>query len=87
MLPIHATAENAVLPTFPETTSPSAVYEYLGSLNYSSLAHNTISGVFNISATYCEPSVKVEGREGTIQVLLHGVAYTKVILAKELSHE
>ncbi|KAH8660715.1 hypothetical protein BGZ60DRAFT_344848, partial [Tricladium varicosporioides] len=36
-----------------------------------------VSGTWNISVTYCEPTVNVEGRGDTIQLLLHGVAYTK----------
>ncbi|PVH70668.1 hypothetical protein DL98DRAFT_436573 [Cadophora sp. DSE1049] len=38
---------------------------------------NRVSGTYQISVTYCQPTVKVPGRENTIQMLLHGVAYTK----------
>jgi hypothetical protein len=30
------------------------------------------SGTFNIAATYCPPSINVEGRENTLQVLVYG---------------
>jgi hypothetical protein len=54
------------------------MYEYLGSFDPATLPTALVSGTFAISATYCEPSVKVEGREGTIQFLLHGLSATKV---------
>lgn len=79
-LPITAAANNTVLPAYPNSTEPGVAYKYLASFNASTLPTAPVSGVFNISATYCEPSVSVEGRNGTIQVLLHGLSYTKVSL-------
>ena len=83
MLSITATANNTVLPPYPNSTDPGVVYQYLGSFNSSTLPSRTVSGTFDISVTYCEPSVKVEGREGTIQLLLHGLSATKVSLENE----
>lgn len=79
MIPVTATANNTLLPTYPNSTSPTAFYEYFASLNFSNIPSftNTISGTFNISATYCEPTIKVDGRNA-VQILVHGVAYTKV---------
>ena len=80
MLSITATANNTVLPPYPNSTAPGVIYQYLSSFNSSALPSRTVSGTFDISVTYCEPSVKVEGREGTIQLLLHGLSATKVSL-------
>ncbi|KUJ08252.1 uncharacterized protein LY89DRAFT_599986 [Mollisia scopiformis] len=78
MIPVTVTANNTLLPIYPNSTSPTAFYEYFGSLNFSRISPfaNTVSGTFNISATYCEPSTNLEGRNA-VQLLVHGVAYTK----------
>jgi hypothetical protein len=78
-IPVTATANNTLLPTYPNSTSPEAFYEYFASLNFSAIAPftNTVSGTFDISATYCEPTITFEGRNA-VQLLVHGVAYTKV---------
>jgi hypothetical protein len=80
VIPVTATANNTLLPTYPNSTSPTAFYEYLGSLNFSNIAPfaNVVSGTFNISATYCEPTIQVDGRNA-VQLLVHGAAYTKVL--------
>ena len=78
VLPIKAAANNTVFPPYPKSTAPGVMYEYLGSFDPATLPTAPVSGTFAISATYCEPSVKVEGREGTIQFLLHGLSATKV---------
>jgi len=78
MLPIKAAANNTDLPPYPESTEPGVLYKYLA-FNASALPPVFVSGTFNISALYCEPSVKVKGREGTIQLLLHGLTATKVL--------
>ena len=80
MIAVTATANNTLLPTYPNSTSPTAFYEYFGSLKFSRTPPftNTVSGTFNLSATYCEPTIKMEGRNA-VQLLVHGVAYTKVI--------
>ncbi|PMD40183.1 alpha/beta-hydrolase [Hyaloscypha variabilis F] len=35
------------------------------------------SGTFDVAATYCPPVDHVEGREETLQVLIHGATYTR----------
>ncbi|KAE9381918.1 hypothetical protein N431DRAFT_539450 [Stipitochalara longipes BDJ] len=78
IIPVTATANNTLLPTYPDSTSPTAFYQYFGSLNFSKIPPftNPVSGTFNISATYCEPTINVAGRNA-VQLLVHGVAYTK----------
>lgn len=78
MLSIEATAMNTAFPPYPNSTLAGEFYGYLGSLNNLSLGTNKVSGKYNISVSYCKPAVKVEGREDTIQMLLHGVSSTKV---------
>jgi hypothetical protein len=76
---VNAEAHNFALPPYPESGTATAVGQYLSSFNASSIPQNlTVSGTFEIAATYCEPVKKVLGREKTIQLLLHGVGYTKV---------
>lgn len=78
-LSLTATAENFALPRYPDSTAPTAVGQYLTSFNASTIPQNhTVSGTFSIAATYCEPANKVPDREGTVQLLLHGLGYTKV---------
>ncbi|KUJ19595.1 uncharacterized protein LY89DRAFT_717068 [Mollisia scopiformis] len=36
-----------------------------------------VSGTYNIAARYCEPQNFVESRENTLQVLVHGITYTR----------
>ncbi|KAH7402184.1 Alpha/Beta hydrolase protein [Phaeosphaeria sp. MPI-PUGE-AT-0046c] len=77
-LHVDAKAQNFALPPYPPSTDPRAVGQYLSSFNSSSIKQNlTVSGTFAISATYCRPAQEVPGRETTIQLLLHGVGYTK----------
>jgi hypothetical protein len=80
VISVKATANNTLLPAYQNSTNPFAFYEYVGSLNSSTIRPfaNTVSGTFDISATYCEPTYKVEGRNA-VQLLVHGVAYTKVL--------
>lgn len=77
ILPIKASAENTIYPPYPNSTEEGASLEYLSSFNESTLPTHTVSGTYDISATYCEPSVKVQGRKGTIQLLLHALGNTK----------
>jgi hypothetical protein len=76
IVPITASGNLMVLPPFNSTTADPL--QYISGLNFSSIPHKIVSGIFNISMRYCVPSVEVEGRQNTIQMLLHGVAYTKV---------
>ncbi|KAH6674980.1 hypothetical protein B0J14DRAFT_25506 [Halenospora varia] len=77
LLPISAAAENTLYPAYPNLTTSKAFLQYLGSLANATTSPLPVNGTWNISVTYCEPVVKVQGREDTIQLLLHGVAYTK----------
>jgi hypothetical protein len=78
-LSLTATAENFALPSYPNSTTRTTVGQYLSSFNASTIQKNrTVSGTFTIAATYCEPANKVSERENSIQLLLHGIGYTKV---------
>jgi hypothetical protein len=78
MLLIEATAMNTAFPPYLNDTSPGIFYKYFASISNLPLAANKVSGKYNISVSYCKPTVKVEGRENSIQILLHGVSATKV---------
>lgn len=43
----------------------------------SNLFDEVVSGTFSIGATYCEPLNTVPGRENTLQILVHGISYTR----------
>ena len=78
-LHLNAEAQNFALPPYPPSTDAKAVGQYLSSFNSSVIKQNvTVSGTYAISATYCRPALDVPGREATIQLLLHGVGYTKL---------
>ncbi|KAK0369553.1 ctr copper transporter family protein [Colletotrichum limetticola] len=64
VLPITAAANNTAFPAYPTSTEPGVLFEWLGSFNASTLPNAPVEGTFNISALYCEPTVKVKGREG-----------------------
>ncbi|KAJ8123014.1 hypothetical protein O1611_g9697 [Lasiodiplodia mahajangana] len=74
---INAAANNTALPPYPNSTEPGVLFQYLSSFDASALGTVPAAGTFNISALYCEPTTKVEGREGTIQYLLHGLLSNK----------
>lgn len=78
VLPVFAKAENFVLPIYPNDTDPGTVYRCLGGFNDSTLTRTPVSGIYNISASYCTPTVNVKGREETIQMFLHGLGLDKV---------
>src|ERR1700753_1466269 len=78
MLDIQAQSHNLVYPPYPNSTAPGMMYQYLASYNSSALPTTLVQGTFKISTTFCQPTVKVQGREATIQVLLHGLSATKV---------
>jgi hypothetical protein len=81
LLSISAEATHAVLPPFPKSTAAGVALQWLQSATSNpSNATQKVSGTFNISATYCEPVIRVQGREGTIQLLLHGLSVDKVKL-------
>jgi hypothetical protein len=78
VLPVEAQAQNNIFPPYPNSTAPGVMYQFLASYNASTLPSHVVHGTFKISATFCEPTVQVKGRENTIQVLLHGLSATKV---------
>lgn len=80
VIPVQAEAQNAQFPPYPNSTASGVMYQYLASFNSSALPSTLISGTFDISATFCEPTVNVQGRNSTIQVLIHGLSETKVRL-------
>ncbi|KAI0995065.1 hypothetical protein K3495_g13116 [Podosphaera aphanis] len=41
------------------------------------LTKASVSGTFNIAARYCEPEVQNPARANTIQILVHGITYSK----------
>lgn len=81
LFPITAQATNLVLPAFPTSTAPGTFFQYLEQVesNEASITQATVSGTWNIAGLFSEPAIPVAGRENTIQVLLHGLAYDKVI--------
>ncbi|KAK1472911.1 hypothetical protein CTAM01_16234 [Colletotrichum tamarilloi] len=58
VLPITAAANNTAFPAYPTSTEPGVLFEWLGSFNASTLPNAPVEGTFNISALYCEPTVK-----------------------------
>jgi hypothetical protein len=85
IVPVTATANQIIFPPFNSTTANAL--HYISTLDFASQPRDTISGTFNISVRYCKPTVEVEGRQNTIQMLLHGAAYTKVVLSNPSSTE
>jgi len=72
-IPVSAAANNAALP---DTLTYLTLSTLLGSLD--ALIFDTlISGDFNISATYCAPTVNIPSRANTLQFLVHGITYTR----------
>ncbi|EFX01970.1 ctr copper transporter family protein [Grosmannia clavigera kw1407] len=56
----------------------SSVGRELAALKSSTAPFVTVTQNVNVSARYCEPEVEVPGRENSIQVLVHGITYSKV---------
>lgn len=81
VLPIKAATMDNAFPPYPNSTFLGTFYEYLCSLSNVALGTN-VSGKYNISVSYCKPTVKAQGRVDTVQMLLHGVSATKVRFSK-----
>lgn len=79
IVPVIATAIQTIFPPFNSITANAL--QYISTLDFASQPQDKVSGTFNISVRYCKPTVEVEGRQNTIQMLLHGAAYTKVVLS------
>ncbi|KAG4431365.1 hypothetical protein IFR05_013146 [Cadophora sp. M221] len=72
-IPVSIKAQNTRFPVDFTTTSLLSVVGALGAVVFDSL----ITDSYTIVGTYCEPEVLVEGRRGTVQVLVHGATYTR----------
>ncbi|CAI6311531.1 unnamed protein product [Periconia digitata] len=83
-LSITASALNWDLPPYPaNATDVATLGRYLGQTvpasNFSSKPKIKVDGTWEISARYCEPSIKVKEREGeVVQLLLHGFLSNKL---------
>ncbi|KAI9730400.1 MAG: hypothetical protein M1834_005910 [Cirrosporium novae-zelandiae] len=81
MIPVTINASNKKVPT----TLTSALTTTLTSTTLSNLLNNLgddlqnalVSGTYNISARYCAPETIIANRTSTIQLLVHGITYTK----------
>ncbi|EPE09769.1 alpha beta-hydrolase [Ophiostoma piceae UAMH 11346] len=58
-------------------TNTSSVGKELGALKASGAPYVSVTRNISVSARYCEPEIKVLGREKAIQVLVHGITYDK----------
>ncbi len=67
-IPVTVTAENMDLPLSLDPADFLVIIEEL----LGDVLDATVSGTFNIAATYCEPVNAVEDRFNTLQVLVHG---------------
>ncbi|KAK0617576.1 Alpha/Beta hydrolase protein [Immersiella caudata] len=86
-LSVHATAENIHFTNPPNQNDAAAIRNWL----FSALADPTgsymngtepISGVYTVGATYCEPRGNTpRRRHRTLQVLVHGMTYSKELWA------
>jgi len=81
-LHVNAAAQNWDLPAYPNDTDVKTLVRYLTKTipesGFAQKPKRTVSGIFKIAATYCEPVNRVAEREGTIQLLLHGFGYSRV---------
>jgi hypothetical protein len=62
------TANNLLLPLDLDTAN----FLLLANPLLANIFDQIASGSFDISATYCEPTIQVPGRENTLQILVHG---------------
>lgn len=74
-IPVSVSANNKDFP--PNLTVESLLS--LGLLNnvVAGLTSSLVSGTYTIGARYCEPSKDVAARKDTLQLLVHGITYTK----------
>ncbi|GIZ49301.1 hypothetical protein CKM354_001233300 [Cercospora kikuchii] len=74
-IPVDVSANNRDLP---ETLDLSSLLS-LSVLNdlVAGLGSTLVSGNYSIAARYCEPSAKVESRNKTLQILVHGIQYDR----------
>lgn len=58
-------------------TDVTSVEELLATLNESNATYASVTQSVNISARFCEPEIRIPSRENSIQLLVHGITYTK----------
>jgi hypothetical protein len=76
IIPVNITANNFVIPSTLTVDNLGTFINGLGSSLFD-LAANIIGGSYNIAARYCEPELYVPSRQHTVQLLVHGVTYTR----------
>lgn len=77
-IPVSIQSTNAYID--PNINSAPSLYNALRNI-YSGITdfvfNVNVAGTYNISARYCEPEVDIPSRRNTIQLLVHGITYTK----------
>lgn len=77
-IPVQATSLNLQL-NDSNLTDTASVASLLASLSTSAnTSYIPVTGFFNISSRFCEPQIKVEHRQSSLQLLIHGVTYNKI---------
>lgn len=75
-IPASVLATNKLIPSSLNLTRlgtvPGAIGEFIGDVQ-----DTTVAGTWDIIGRYCEPERKVEKRKHTVQLLVHGLTYTK----------
>ncbi|KAJ3472660.1 hypothetical protein NLG97_g10809 [Lecanicillium saksenae] len=75
-IPVAARAVNKILPeNWSDIKAPQLIPNLLASLESAGTA--AVEGKYTIAARFCPPLNDVEKRRDTLQVLVHGVGYTK----------
>ena len=65
-------ATNATIP-LGFTLNPLTILSAVASLVFDA----AVSGTYNIAARYCEPTIVIPSRQGTLQLLVHGATHTQ----------
>jgi pimeloyl-ACP methyl ester carboxylesterase len=73
VIPVSASADNFELPAGLSLIDLTAAFLD----GVAELSTAPVNGQYNIGARYCEPSPPVPNRQQTLQVLVHGVTYTR----------
>jgi pimeloyl-ACP methyl ester carboxylesterase len=75
-IPVSIQADNLALPSTLTSANLETFINGLGGSIFD-LVTNLINGTYNIGARYCEPEVIIASRANTIQLLVHGITYTR----------
>ncbi|RKF53520.1 putative ctr copper transporter family protein [Erysiphe neolycopersici] len=77
-IPIQVNSVNFYISPSVNSTAAlnSTMHNILSGLT-SLVSNVTVSSTYNISARFCEPEVRNSSRSNTIQLLVHGITYTK----------